>query len=596
MAKKLTSDELAALFLKEKADNPSLKHETFYAKHGAIAHDLQAVVDKIIDEKTSATYSTSQDIDQKANYTMGEYDVPTSIVKEANEKIKDPQLLQLIKEELDTKHIRDDKEKMFAYLMTRTAFLPNPRDRKSIALVGDSSTGKDNLMDTIFHFTPLGAWEKFTNATTPTLEDEIASLKLIGFSEVNVHRQGGANADLVETLKQIAEGGVNSMKKDAATGFKTTKKTHQEQKSMVYSTTEDKKDDELATRYSVLTIKADEKKHETVNNNTLVQSSDPRAIVEKYQMHEINWLSVAHLMLEPLEVVLPSNETLCFESGKFFDSKNPRSQRDLKRLVCLAKAIAWLHQKQRPIIQFEGTKMVVGSPADFINALAIGGSFFDISYLGVDERAKKVFDYLKEKHPNESVSKKQLRMELGISRNTLTKRLEALEDAALIELEPQGPGRDTMVKPAQDLPNTWSKPAQKNELIKKLVSFDGDGWINKIKHVERVVDGSCTGLGHLLYDVKTGTCSKKLQDAYSDAFQAKNCSEEGQTTILQSNFEQVEIEQVKVDLLFLKEVPAWKGADGQTYGPFKVGEESELPAIEAAWAIKAGVAKSIEGD
>ena len=49
-------------------------------------------------------------------------------------------------------------------------------------------------------------------------------------------------------------------------------------------------------------------------------------------------------------------------------------------------------------------------------------------------------------------------------------------------------------------------------------------------------------------------------------------------------------------VLFLKDFPAWKGADGRVWGPFKADQEVKLPAAEAVWAIKAGVAKSIEGD
>ena len=49
-------------------------------------------------------------------------------------------------------------------------------------------------------------------------------------------------------------------------------------------------------------------------------------------------------------------------------------------------------------------------------------------------------------------------------------------------------------------------------------------------------------------------------------------------------------------VLFLKDQDAWVGASKQTHGPYKTGETSELPASEAAWAIKAGVAKPIEGD
>ena len=60
--KKLTSDELAELFLKEKTTTSSLKFETFCAKHGIIAHGQQEAVGKIIEEKTSTATSLDLEI------------------------------------------------------------------------------------------------------------------------------------------------------------------------------------------------------------------------------------------------------------------------------------------------------------------------------------------------------------------------------------------------------------------------------------------------------------------------------------------------------------------------------------------------------
>jgi|GEM_PF-4516033 len=518
-----------------------------------------------------------------SNLTMGEYSVPISIKEEAERNLLAPNLLYLIYKELDKTHKRDDLEKMFAYLMVRTAYLPNPRDRKSIALLGDSSVGKDNLMDTILKNTPFPDVQKLTNATQATVEEDLLDKKIIAFSEVNKFRQNGANQDLTEQLKQIAEGGISSLKKDAATGYKTTKRIVGKQTSTIYGTTEDKKDEELSTRFATITIRADPEKIQVVNNDTLANSADPNAIAKDYEMTEFNWLAVAHLLLAPLEIVLPYNSELALDSGKYFDTTNPRSQRDLKRLVCLAKAIAWLYQKQRPIIDIRGQKMVIASPADFVNALEIGGAFFDISYLGIDARAKRLFDYLKEKHPGEKVSKRDLRAELGISRNTLTRRLEALEEVGLVVLEPQGVGKDTLVLPAQNLPNTWSKPAQKKEILDKLVLFDVKKWLIRYEQNEQVLSGFCAPIEHLLYDVKTNTCSKSLGDIYGEAQNAQNRLDR---VVSPPIFERVRFEQV---------ISAWKGADKQVYGPFEPGQDADLPACEAEALIKKGMAQPAQG-
>ena len=44
---------------------------------------------------------------------------------------------------------------------------------------------------------------------------------------------------------------------------------------------------------------------------------------------------------------------------------------------------------------------------------------------------------------------------------------------------------------------------------------------------------------------------------------------------------------------FTKDVPAYKGANSQTFGPFRNGEEGDLPAEEAEWLLRGKLAESI---
>ncbi len=43
----------------------------------------------------------------------------------------------------------------------------------------------------------------------------------------------------------------------------------------------------------------------------------------------------------------------------------------------------------------------------------------------------------------------------------------------------------------------------------------------------------------------------------------------------------------------LKEIPAYRGADTATYGPFSAGQEIELPEGEAGWMLKGNFAKEL---
>ncbi len=43
----------------------------------------------------------------------------------------------------------------------------------------------------------------------------------------------------------------------------------------------------------------------------------------------------------------------------------------------------------------------------------------------------------------------------------------------------------------------------------------------------------------------------------------------------------------------LKDIPAYRGADNSTYGPFTTGQETELPPTEAEWMVKGQMAQGV---
>ena len=45
---------------------------------------------------------------------------------------------------------------------------------------------------------------------------------------------------------------------------------------------------------------------------------------------------------------------------------------------------------------------------------------------------------------------------------------------------------------------------------------------------------------------------------------------------------------------FLKEVPAYRGANNETFGPFKAGDEGALPHGEAEWLLRGKLAEALE--
>lgn len=343
-------------------------------------------------------------------------------------------LLQEILDELSRRHLHDDREKLTAFLVACTAYAPDSRHHVSIAFLGDSSVGKDNLMDTVLAHFPDKHVLSLTRATESVLEDDIGEVRIIQFSEVNAGREGGANAHLTEVVKQLTEGGVSSMKKDSRTGFKTTRHSLQVQKTVFFSTTEERRDAELETRFLTVSIRRDRRKVAAVNNNTLQTWADPCKL--KYlSERSLSWVKPGLEKLNyDLRVLIPYTPLL----EELFDSEDPRSQRDVKRLLCLTAGHAWLYQRQRPKILAEGVAWVVAAPVDFLNVFKISGLFFNMTYKGLESRLQAVLDFIEEETVGDwgkSVRRLDIEKGLNVTKNTIKKRLGYLRDSHFIEID-----------------------------------------------------------------------------------------------------------------------------------------------------------------
>jgi hypothetical protein len=314
-------------------------------------------------------------------------------------RFESPELLKHIHDELDKRHKLDHREKMAIFVVAATGYLRDARDHCSCALKGNSSAGKDNVIDTVLDHYPKEDWIKVTRATTATLEDDVRDKKIVAFSEINKNREFGANAEIVETFKQLAEGGTSTLKKDAKTGFKTAIRTEQKQKTLLYGTTETESDEELETRYVITPIKGYREKNRVVVSDVLRKASDEEYYLEKNK-HEDSWITTSISLLDQdVQVIIPFSEVLGEKiNGKeIFDTAKDRVKRDVKRIMSLTRAITWLHQLQRKTKYIGSMTFVYAEPCDFLNALKIFADFINLTYSGVDHRLQSLLEYA-EKH------------------------------------------------------------------------------------------------------------------------------------------------------------------------------------------------------
>jgi len=318
------------------------------------------------------------------------------------EKSKQPDLLKQVYDELSEHHKMDDKQKLAAFIVACSSALPQSSDHQSAALKGDSSSGKDNLIKSVLKHIPDERHWFVTRATQAAMEDEVHKYDIMAFSEINKHREDGANNEITETFKQAAEGGISSKKKDPSTGYQNTLENDSEQKTLFYGTTETQKDKELETRYVVIPIKGSREKNHQVIKSISNTVSDPIKQLEKQK--NTNWVKDMIRSLDPnLEVTVPYANATSHKQIEVDDSMKPmfdlnkeRIKRDYGRLMSLTKTITWLHQRQRQSYTVRDQEFLVSQPCDFYAALQIFGEFFQLTYSGLDHRLQNTIDRMEE--------------------------------------------------------------------------------------------------------------------------------------------------------------------------------------------------------
>lgn len=376
----------------------------------------------------------------KPNYEILSTEYEKSSYEAAIKSFEDENLLKLILEEISKSHIKDDHLKMTAFIVAVSGLLRNEKRRMSLAIRADSSTGKDNLIKSILNHIPEDTAIFLTKGSQATLEDDIKDKRIIAFSEVNKTREGGANKDLVEVIKQKTEGGTSSLKKDIRTGMKEARHDIGEQVTVFYGTTDAETDEELDTRFIVGNIPIEEEKIRTVNESTFDNFSNldklSDNIVKKDSWIRIGLNEFFSNEIQP-EVVIPYAPLLKdkINDAYIFDYSSPRSQRDIKRVLSLTCAMTYLFQKQRDKIEYNGTTYIISRPQDLINVLQYSKEFFNQTYTGLDARLSEVVDVIKELKPISSdwVARDAIETRIGKSRNTIKKWCQALSGIGVIE-------------------------------------------------------------------------------------------------------------------------------------------------------------------
>jgi hypothetical protein len=337
-------------------------------------------------EKTTEK-EIQKDKECKTLATKETYEKGMNQEDENYKNFQDPDLLLNIKKTLDKDHIGDDKAKLFLFACACSCQLI-PEYRFSTAITGNSSEGKDNLWNTILRHLPKEkTWFlDLTRTTTASIEDDIKDYNGLYIGEGNF--EGGANAPIRDTIKQLVEDGTRVLKKDKRKESKSSRHEIQPRKVGIYSTTKDPNDEELATRYCIISVYGSPSKYARVNTNTKRVAGNIDLQIDRHERkNKSTWITNGLKKLQQFDFIdIPYAPLL------EVDCRDARSQRDLKRFLNLIRSVAWLCQHNRVKYSHRGYKILVASAEDLYNAMEIGTEIFDQSLSGMEPRLKKVIE------------------------------------------------------------------------------------------------------------------------------------------------------------------------------------------------------------
>jgi DNA primase len=262
--------------------------------------------------------------------------------EEALAFLRNPHLVERLLEDFERAGVVGERSnKLLGYLAAVSRKLDAPL---AVVIQSSSAAGKSSLMEAILSFIPEEDRVQYSAMTGQSLfymgEQDLSHRILAIVEEEGAERASYA----LKLLQSEGELTIASTGKDPHTGRLVTQEYRVEGPVMIMlTTTAIDVDEELLNRCIVLSvdesraqtkaIHARQRRAETLAG--LFEKRDRRALVKLHQN--------AQRLLRPLAVVNPHAERL-----RFFDHKT-RTRRDHTKYLTLIRAIALLHQHQRPI-------------------------------------------------------------------------------------------------------------------------------------------------------------------------------------------------------------------------------------------------------
>ncbi len=300
--------------------------------------------------------------------------------------LRDPRLLDRILADFDACGVvGEDTNKLVGYLAAVSRKFMKPL---GVIIQSTSAAGKTTLMEAVLAFIPEEDRVKYSAMTGQALfylgETDIAH-KVLAIAE----EEGAEKATYaLKLLQSEGELTIASTGKDEDGRLKTETYHVQGPAMIFFTTTSIELDEELANRCLTLTV--DESREQTRRIHALQREEE--TIHGHLRAQRAARLRVLHQnaqrLLQPLPVHNP------FAAWLTFPDESTRLRRDQKKYLTLIRALALLHQHQRPRRLVEGVEHIEVTLEDIATANRLAGEVLGRSLDEMPPQTRRFLDLL----------------------------------------------------------------------------------------------------------------------------------------------------------------------------------------------------------
>jgi DNA primase catalytic core len=359
--------------------------------------------------------------------------------------LQEPRLLERILEDFARCGVvGEETNKLVGYLAAISRHLEAPL---AVVVQSSSAAGKSSLMEAILAFVPEEERVEYSAITGQSLfymAERDLKHKVLAIAE-----QGGASR-AAYALKLLQSEGVltiASTGKDPATGRLVTHEYRVEGPVMIFlTTTAIDLDEELLNRCLVLTVNEDRRQTQAIHRLQREQQTIEGLLARQDRAAILKLHRNAQRLLKPLFVANPYARELTF-----LDSLT-RTRRDHVKYLTLIRAIALLHQYQRPPRTARGLSYIEATLDDIetANRLAhevLGRSLDELPpqtrrlLLAIEDYVRRECARLALDRPEFRFSRRDLRQHTGWGDTQLRVHLRRLEELEYLLVHRGGRGQ-----------------------------------------------------------------------------------------------------------------------------------------------------------